>query len=236
MKTKYNFTYDPNLPDTLDEIIGKIYANEVKSDELAAYCKLVLMSRQKLQENSIFDDLYIRKLIDIRQNEGKDAYLQSHFDYMGLTLLHHEMNQINVAWYYYCKAQRLLGIYQSWDVVLCNLREADEARQNRAKGGKVKSEKHLKILYDALLKVITEQKPVKGWESKKQLIAVALPNIEKIVLEKGGDGFPLFDNLDSAIYRWLRGYNEISRAYANNCSQNCVDSTESNGLDFHMDT
>lgn len=213
MRNDFTIEIIPEKPPTLDEILENFKQNQAPMENGKELLEKITEYEQKFKNGAIADDLKLRVNVGLETNLHKDDYLKAHIEYMGLAFYWRNKQKSDIAWYHYAQAQYYLGIYKSWDYAIDHLTTKDLDRQNRAKGGKSKNQKTTKPLMDAFVKVINEKKPVNGWKSKKELISVALPVLEDVRARLGPDSFPLHENLERTMYRWLKLYCDATRNY-----------------------
>lgn len=218
MDSDLKITSIPQQPDGLDAILAKFKKSESPLHER-------VMAALAEYENGLTPDeiniLYAT--LTYKPGKEKEAYEHAYIHYMGLAIYYQNALNTEAAWHYYAKSQRCLGVLKTWDMLLDHLCREDFERQQKAKAAKRKSEKHNKDLTDAFLKAIYDKKPPGGWASSKELIDATLPEVEAIHLKNSDRSYPLFENLEDAMRRWLKNHREIYLAYDETASPNNKD-------------
>lgn len=208
----------PQQPDGIDAILAKFK----KSDP--PLLERVMAALAEYDNGLTPDESNINfALCTYKPDKEKAAYEYAYIHYMGLAFYYQNALNTEAAWHYYAKSQRCLGIINTWDMLLNQLCREDFERQQKAKAAKKKSEKNNKDLTDAFLKAIYEKKPPGGWTSSKELIDATLPEVEAIHLKNSDRSYPLFENLEDSMRRWLKNHREIYRAYDETASPNNKD-------------
>jgi hypothetical protein len=205
-------------PPTLDAILENFRNEQQQTKEGQELLGTIIQAKEKCLDSSTPDDASIEYSLLMNSTSEKMVYRLAYINYMGLTIFYNESKNMEAAWYHYSKAQHCLGLYDAWETVLDHLVYKDQERQNRVKGGRQKNKKHTKILMDAFVKVAYEKKPTQGWKSKDELVNAALPILHKIAEKNGPDIFPLYENIESTAYRWLKNNTDAGIAYMKNIS------------------
>lgn len=217
-ETKIRLRFKPETPPNISAILEEIFSENCNDEFKNEYLKKILKFRKSLENDNTPDDLGFLFSVDATSETPKEAQLELFIRYMGLTLYWHEEQKSDTAWYYYAKAQYHLGIFQSWDLVVEHLVEKDIARQAKVKAAKIKHQKTNEPIMSELAKVIVEKKPENGWASKKELINAAMPALDEIYKKLGSDSFPLYEDLERTVSRWLSTVSEAHRLYVINAA------------------
>lgn len=218
MSFEIKVTSIPKPPDSLYSILEKF----TESD--SPLLERIMDIRADFKNGRTPDDINIlHLLLTYKPGEEKKVYERAYIYYMGLTFYYHDSVKTMSAWYYYAKAQHCRGIFETWDMLLNQLCREDIERQQKAKAAKKKSEKNNKDLTDAFLKAIYEKKPPEGWASTKELIDATLPEVEETHIRNTDRIYPLYENLEDAMRRWLKNHREIYQAYDETASPNNKD-------------
>lgn len=203
----------PQQPDNLASILEKFK----KSDHLLL--KRIMAALADYDNGLTADNTNIEYALLMRKpGKEREVFEQAYVDHMGLAFYHQKSQNTEAAWHYYAKAQNYLGVCDTWDLVVKHLLLLDLERQNKAKAAKLKAEKTNLDLKEELIRVIKEKKPPQGWMSNKELMAAALPEVEKICNGRAGKSYPLFENLEKAMRLWLGCDIEVGRAYRETAS------------------
>lgn len=218
MDFDHQITSIPQKPDGLDVILAKFKKSEPD------WLEWVMAALAEYENGLTPDDgNIINVLCTYKPGEETAAYWHAYVHYMGLAFYYQNALNTEFAWHYYAKAQHYLGVLDGWERLLDHLCREDIERQQKAKAAKKKSEKNNKDLTDAFLKAIYEKKPPEGWASTKELIDATLPEVEETHIRNTDRIYPLYENLEDAMRRWLKNHREIYQAYDETASPNNKD-------------
>lgn len=212
-------SFKPEIPPSLAVIIENNFSNNFKDEFGNEHLEKIKEFKTYLDNGGTPDDLGLLFLVDAAHDSPKDAQHEAFARYMALTLYWHEKQHADAAWFYYAKAQYHLGVFLSWDIAINHLTEQDIARQAKAKAAKIKHQKTNEPIMSEFTRIIVEKKPTNGWKSKKELINVAMPILEKLYKNQESDSFPLFEDLEKTIKRWLDTASDATYLYAINAAR-----------------
>lgn len=211
--------FKPEIPPSLSVILENSFSDNFKDEFGNEHLEKIETFKAYLDNGGTPDDLGLLSSVEVAYDSPKDAQREAFARYMALTLYCHEKQQGDAAWFYYAKAQYHLGIFLSWDIAINHLTEQDVARQAKAKAAKIKHHKTNEPIMSELTNIIIKEKPANGWKSKKELISAAMPILEKLYKNPGSDSFPLFENLEKTVKRWLDMATDANYFYSINAAR-----------------
>lgn len=217
--TNIPLRFKPEIPPSLSVILEKRISDNFKDEFGNEHLERIEAFKAYLDNGGTPDDLGLLSSVEAAHDAPKDAQREAFARYMALTLYWHEKRQADAAWFYYTKAQYHLGVFLSWDIAINHLAEQDIARQAKAKAAKIKHHKTNEPIMSELTRIIIKEKPTNGWKSKNELISVAMPILEKLYKHPGSDSFPLFEDLEKTVKRWLDMASDAAYLYATNAAR-----------------
>lgn len=216
-KEDMSFFYVNQLPKKLDEILAELKQSLSKSAEDAKHLEEILAIKEEYAQSGEPCDTTLEvKLLNHVYN-GSGVFSETYIGYMGLTFHYNETGNNDAAWFYYAKAQKSLGIHESWSKLLDHIAAEDSKTAKRARAAKLSCEKTNMVLINAFTKIANNPPSKKGWSNKRELIDEAFPKLEKLHL-RAGFCFPKYENLEKFMWRHLQPIGSPGEAFYANYS------------------
>lgn len=206
--------YENSLPKSLTELLEGILYPSDPPDNHQSFFEVVMAAKSANDEGRADSDEGIRCKVEFSKESKEEAYFHAYIQYLGMALHYLEQSKNDAAWYYYAQSRYYRGLLDTRQSVLRQIEAEFQILEAKRKGGKIKAAKVTGAMKDELIKII-EDPPDGGWENRKQLLEVAIPQLQEFQKATGQE-FPLFENIPPRVNVWLRDDLRIIKAFVDN--------------------
>lgn len=200
-----------NQPKPLKEILDDILEPIQKPEGHQEFVDAIMAAKRENENGTADSDEGIQYNIGFCKGPLKDAYYNAYIQYLGMTFYYHYKSNSDAAWYYYAQSRYYRGLYDSWHAALRETEIQLDIIEGKRRGGLKKAAKNTGVLKEKFIEII-KKPPEGGWESKKQLLDVAVPLLMELK-NTSNKTVPYGENLLERATEWLRIYPPINKAF-----------------------
>ena len=206
--------YENSLPKSLGELLKGILYPSDPPDNHRSFFEVVMAAKSANDEGRADSDEGIRCKVEFSKEPKEDVYFYAYIQYPGMALHYLEQSKNDAAWYYYAQSRYYRGLLDTRQSVLRQIEAEFQSIEAKQKGGKNKAIRDTGAMKDEFIKII-ENPPDGRWKSRKQLLDIAIPRLEKFHYSTG-QVLPYFEYIDPRVRVWLCDDLRIIKAFVDN--------------------